>query len=131
MDNNFKTGSLSLVQDIAVLVNRLFSLDCWISSVFALLTFLSFLLIDLKKVVVAVTDGFSSLGIQNTKELTDRLKTNNIKLFSVGSSDRLNRLNKPELEMMASKPSEIHQLIVDSFSKHQVEQFSKKICNSK
>ena len=85
----------------------------------------------MKKVVVVVTDSFSSRGIEITKELTDRMKANHVKLFSVGASARV---NKPELDEMVSKPSDTHELIVDlktnSFSKDQVEQFSKKICKS-
>ena len=93
-----------------------------------------FLLIDVKRVVVTVTDGFSSRGVEITKELTDRLKTNGVKLFAVGTPDRQHRLYKAELDELSSKPSKTHQLIVDlnknSFTKDQVEQFAKKICKT-
>ena len=76
-----------------------------------------------------MTDGFSSRGIEIVKEYTDRLKTKNVKFFSVGTSARV---NKPELDELASKPSDIHQLIVDlkknSFTKDQVERLAKEIC---
>ena len=89
-------------------------------------------LIDVKKVVVMVTDGFSFRGIEITKESTDRLKANSVKLFSVGTS---NRVNQPELDELSSKPNDKHQLVVDlkkaSFTKEQVERFAKEICNSK
>ena len=59
------------------------------------------------------------------------MKANHVKLFSVGTSVLV---NKPELDEMVSKPSDTHELIVDlkknSFSKDQVEQFSKKIFKS-
>ena len=88
-------------------------------------------LIDVKKVVVAVTDGFSSRGIEITKELTDQLKTSKVQFFSVGTS---HRVNKPELNNLSSKPSGTHQLIVDlkkdHFTKSQVEQLAKRICKN-
>ena len=84
--------------------------------------------------VVSVTDGFSSRGIEITKELTDKLKTNGVELFAVGTFNRQHRLNKAELDELSSKPSKTHQLIVDldknSFTEDQVEQFAKEICKT-
>jgi len=90
-----------------------------------------FLLIDVKKVVVVVTDGFSSRGVEITKELAGRLKRQGVKFFAVGTS---RRVYKDELDELSSKPSESHQLMVDikknPFTKEQVEQFTKKICKT-
>ena len=87
------------------------------------------LLADLKRIVVIITDGFSSLGFEETKELTDQLKQRRIQFFSVGTSKRV---NKPELDEISSQPVDIHKLIVDlknrSFTKAQVERLAKDIC---
>ena len=74
------------------------------------------------------------MGIETTKDLTDRMKTNGVKLFAVGTSDRLHRMYKAELDELSSKPSKTHQIIVDlhknSFSKAQAERFAKEICKT-
>ena len=76
-----------------------------------------------------MTDGFSSRGIEVTKELTERLKRIGARLFSVGTSDRI---YKAELDELASKPKATHELIIDfkkyQATKDQVEQFAKVIC---
>ena len=81
-----------------------------------------------------MTDGFSSLGIETTKKLTDGMKTKGFRFFTVGTSDRLHRFFKAELDELASKPRETHQLIVDldknSFTKDQVERLAKEICTT-
>lgn len=78
------------------------------------------------------TDAFSFRGIEITKESTDRLKANNVKLFSVATT---NLVNKPELDELTSKPIDRHRLMVDlkktPFTKEQVGRFAKEICNSK
>ena len=87
------------------------------------------LLADVKRIVVVITDGFSSLGFEYTKELTDQLKQSRIQFFSVGTSKRV---NKPELDEISSQPVDIHELIVDlknrSLTKAQVERLAKDIC---
>ena len=87
------------------------------------------LLADVKRIVVVITDGFSSLGFEYTKELTDQLKQSRIQFFSVGTSKRV---NKPELDEISSQPVDIHKRIVDlknrSFTKAQVERLAKDIC---
>jgi len=55
-------------------------------------------LTGVKRFVVVVTDSLSSFGIEVAKEYTDRLKTKNIKFFSVGTSALV---NKPELDELA------------------------------
>ena len=42
-----------------------------------------------KKVLVVLTDGFSSLGIEVTRDLTERLKNKGVEFFSVGISGRV------------------------------------------
>ena len=87
------------------------------------------LLADLKRIVVIITDGFSSLGFEETKELTDQLKQRRIQFFSVGTSKRV---NKPELDEISSQPVDSHELVVDlknrSLTKAQVERLAKDIC---
>ena len=83
----------------------------------------------MKKVLVAVTDGFSSRGIELTKKLADNLKGIGCEIFSVGTSDRI---YKNEIEELVSKPSRSHELLRDFkknyFTKDEVEQFAKEIC---
>lgn len=85
-----------------------------------------------KKVVVVVTDGLSSRGIEITRWLTKPLKNNGVKFFSVGIA---NRVNRDELNEVTSQPIETHQLIRDiskrSFTKWQVDTFAREICNQK
>ena len=87
------------------------------------------LLADVKRIVVIITDGFSSLGFEKTKELTDQLKQRRIQFFSVGTSKRV---NKPELDEISSQPVDTNELVVDlknrSFTKAQVERLAKDIC---
>ena len=87
------------------------------------------LLADVKRIVVIITDGFSSLGFEETKELTDQLKQSRIQFFSVGTSKRV---NKPELDEISSQPLDTHELVVDlknrSYTKAQVERLAKDIC---
>jgi len=84
---------------------------------------------DVKKVLVAITDGFSSLGIDFTKKLADNLKKTDVKVFSVGTSDRV---YKAEVDELSSEPNKSHELLKDlakgSFSKDEVEKFAKEIC---
>ena len=86
-------------------------------------------LADVKRAVVAITDGFSTRGFEYTKELTDQLKQSRVQFFSVGTSKQV---NKPELDEISSPPVDIHELIVDlknrSFTKAQVERLAKDIC---
>lgn len=88
----------------------------------------------MKKVVVVVTDGFSSLGIDFTKMLSGNMKTKGFKLFAVGTSDRLHRMYKAELDELVSKPTKTHQLFVNfnknSATKDQLERFAKEICKA-
>ena len=78
---------------------------------------------------MAVTDGFSSLGIEFTKKLADQLKSTGFELFSVGTSDLI---YKTEMDELVSKPSKSHELLRDLkknyFTKDEVEQFAKEIC---
>ncbi|KAJ7394354.1 hypothetical protein OS493_000160 [Desmophyllum pertusum] len=87
---------------------------------------------DVKKVVVVVTDGFSSLGIEFTKKLAGTLKRTGVNVFSVGTSGRV---YKAELDELVSKPSEAHQLTRDltkgAFTKDEVKRFAKEICGKK
>ncbi|CAH3027330.1 unnamed protein product, partial [Porites evermanni] len=84
---------------------------------------------DVKRAVVAITDGFSTRGFEYTNELTDQLKQSRVQFFSVGTSKQV---NKPELDEISSQPVDIHELIVDlknrSFTKAQVERLAKDIC---
>lgn len=86
----------------------------------------------MKKVAVFVTDGFSTRGVEFTRKSADTLTRKGIKLFSVGISDHI---DKDELDELASKPKESHQLIIDIpgkfFTKEQVERFAKEICKNK
>lgn len=86
-------------------------------------------LVDVKKVLVVLTDGFSSLGIEFTKKLADTLKRTGVKFFTVGTSDRV---YQAEVDELASKPSKTHQLLRDlakgSFTKDEVRKFAKEIC---
>ena len=88
-----------------------------------------FFLVDVKKVLVVITDGFSSLGIDFTKKLADNLKKTDVKVFSVGTSDRV---YKDEVDELSSKPRKTHELLKDlakgSFSKDELEKFAKEIC---
>ena len=81
--------------------------------------------------LVTLTDGFSSRGIEITKELAERLKRIGVQLYSVGTSDKI---YKAELDGLASKPTSKHELIIDlrkyQTTKDQVEQFAKEICES-
>lgn len=81
--------------------------------------------------LVTLTDGFSSRGIEITKELAERLKRIGVRLYSVGTSDKI---YKAQLDGLASKPTSKHELIIDlrkyQTTKDQVEQFAKEICES-
>ena len=87
--------------------------------------------IDVKKVLVVLTDGFSSLGIEFTKKLADTLKRTGVKFFTVGTSDRV---YQAEVDELSSKPSKTHQLLRDltkgSFTKDEVRQFAEEICKT-
>ena len=78
---------------------------------------------------MVITDGFSSLGIDFTKRLADNLKKTDVKVFSVGTSDRV---YKAEVDELSSEPNETHELLKDlakgSFSKDELEKFVKEIC---
>ena len=80
---------------------------------------------------MVTTDGFSSLGIDFTRKLVNNLKTTNVKVFSVGTSDRV---YKAEVDELSSEPSKTHELLKDlakgSFTKDELEQFAKEICKS-
>ena len=87
--------------------------------------------VDVKKVLVVVTDGFSSLGIDFTRKLADNLKKTDVKVFSVGTSDRV---YKAEMEELSSEPRKTHEIFEDlakgSVSKDKLEQFAKEICKN-
>ena len=87
--------------------------------------------VDVKKVLVVTTDGFSSLGIDFTRKLANTLKKTNVKVFSVGTSDRV---YKAEVDELSSEPSKTHELLKDlakgSFTKDELEQFAKEICKN-
>lgn len=85
-----------------------------------------------KRVAVFLTDGYSTRGVEFTRDnaaaLHDKL---GVQLFSVGISGRV---NKAELDELASKPRKTHQLFMNfptkPFSKEQVEHFAKQICKA-
>ena len=81
---------------------------------------------------MAITDGFSSLGIDFTRKLANNLKKlTNVKVFSVATSDRV---HKAEVDELSSEPSNAHELLKDlsksSFTKDELEQFAKEICKN-
>ena len=80
---------------------------------------------------MVTTDGFSSLGIDFTRKLANNLKKTNVKVFSVGTSDRV---YKAEVDELSSEPSKTHELLKDlakgSLTKDELEQFAKEICKN-
>ena len=79
-----------------------------------------------------ITDGYSTRGLEFTRDSAAVLKRKGVELFSVGISDHI---NKAELNALASKPWKTHQLYLtdvegSSFTKEQVQSLAKKICNS-
>ena len=87
--------------------------------------------VDVKKVLLVITDGFSSLGIDFTRKLANNLKKTDVKVFSVGTSDRV---YKAEVDELSSEPTKTHEVFKDlakgSFSKDELEQFAKEICKN-
>lgn len=87
-----------------------------------------------KKVAVFITDGYSTRGVEFTSDNAAMLKRKGVELFSVGIS---NRINKKELDVLASEPRKTHQLYMttnlggNSFTKEQVQNLAKEICKSK
>ena len=83
----------------------------------------------MRKVVIVLTDGFSSRGFESTRDLTEMLKNHGVEFFSVGISGRV---NKDELSELTSQPIETHQLLMNSkkspFRKDQIEKFATDIC---
>lgn len=86
---------------------------------------------DVKKVAVFLTDGYSTRGVEFTRDSAATLTAKGVKLFSVAISDDV---DQAELDELASKPRKTHQLITalpeKSFSKEQVERFAKQICKN-
>lgn len=83
-----------------------------------------------KRVAVFITDGYSTRGVEFTRDNAATLtRTKGVKLFSVGISDRI---DKAELDALASKPYNTHQLVIQTpgnpFNKYQVQRFAKQIC---
>ena len=84
----------------------------------------------MKRVAVFLTDGYSTRGVEFTKDNAAELREKKaVHLFSVGISDRV---NKVELDEIANKPHSKYQMFAnltnDSFSKEQTEHFAKIIC---
>ena len=88
-----------------------------------------FLLTGVKIVVVVFTDGFSSRGIEITRDLTEVLKNRGVEFFSIGASDRV---NKDELNELTSLPIETHQLVksidIRPFTIGEIKKFAMEIC---
>lgn len=88
-----------------------------------------FLLTGVKIVVVVFTDGFSSRGIEITRDLTEVLKNRGVEFFSIGASDRV---NKDELNELTSLPIETHQLVksidITPFTIGEIKKFAMEIC---
>ncbi|XP_029194736.2 transmembrane cell adhesion receptor mua-3-like isoform X2 [Acropora millepora] len=82
-----------------------------------------------KIVVVVFTDGFSSRGIEITRDLTEALKNRGVEFFSIGASDRV---NKDELNELTSLPIETHQLVksidIRPFTIGEIKKFAMEIC---
>jgi len=57
------------------------------------------------KLILVITDGSSTGGIVNLRSAVDKLKSMKVNIISIGIGPRLNRA---ELEMMASDPKESH-----------------------
>lgn len=81
---------------------------------------------------VFITDRYSTRGVEFTRDSAAKLTaTKGVKLFSVGISDRV---DKVELDELASKPRKAHQLITklkgNSLIEEQVERFAKQICKN-
>lgn len=81
---------------------------------------------------VFITDGYSTRGVEFTRDGAAALtKAKGVKLFSVGIADRV---NKAELDELASQPRNTHQLIIQHTGnfvpKKQVQRFAKQICES-
>ena len=79
--------------------------------------------------MVVFTDGFSSRGIEITRDLTKALKNHGVEFFSIGTSDRV---NKDELNELTSLPIETHQLLkrieISPFTIGEIEEFAMEIC---
>lgn len=95
-----------------------------------LLTEWVFCLPAVKRVAVFMTDGYSTRGVEFTRDNAATLtRTKGVKLFSVGISDRI---DKAELDALASKPYNTHQLVIQTpgnpFNRYQVQRFAKQIC---
>lgn len=68
-----------------------------------MLTVLSF--VDVRKVAVFITDGFSFLGPENVKRRADHLKKKGIEVFAIVITKRI---GNEELKNLSSKPVENH-----------------------
>ncbi|XP_067043108.1 cartilage matrix protein-like isoform X2 [Acropora muricata] len=83
-----------------------------------------------KIVVVVFTDGFSSRGIDITRDLTEVLKNRGVEFFCIGASDRV---NKDELNELTSLPIETHQLVksidIGPFTIGEIKKFAMEICS--
>ena len=81
-----------------------------------------------------ITDGYSTRGLEFTRDSAAMLRRKGVELFSVGIS---NHINEKELDALASKPSKTHQFYMttdpsgNSFTREQVQKLAKEICKSK
>lgn len=57
------------------------------------------------QLILVITDGSSTGGIINLRSAVDKLKSMKVNIISIGIGPRLNRA---ELQMMASDPKESH-----------------------
>lgn len=85
-----------------------------------------------KRVAVFLTDGYSTRGVEFTKDSAAELREKKaVHLFSVGISDRV---HKVELDEIANKPHSKYQMFANltnnSVRKEQTEHFAKIICES-
>ena len=60
---------------------------------------------DVRKAIVVVTDGYSSIGTEIVKARADVMKKRGIEMFSIGIT---NRINKEEMEVLSSEPVKEH-----------------------
>lgn len=86
----------------------------------------------MKRVAVFLTDGYSTRGVEFTKDNAAELREKKgVHLFTVGISDRV---HKVELDAIANKPHSKYQMFANlknnSVRKEQTEHFAKTICES-
>ena len=66
---------------------------------------LKIMFLDVRKAIVVVTDGYSSIGTEIVKKRADLMKKRGIEMFAIGIT---NRINKEEMEVLSSEPVKQH-----------------------